>query len=395
MGNQMNNNSSSNNDGDGSGSGDEREERECHNQDAQLTQLTPEGQQFLSLIREKSKYASYIEDRINKVVNGAAEMYLDDIKDAVRNSVFDEEFDQDEEEAEAIKTRGLNKDWYDEEKVEAAVRSFPDVLSEKSSDGDDDDCYPIIWRTMYDEHGGFNLKALSLIPLLTELGTELGRFDEEMRGGLLCTNSFGASVLFLVCCMNVQPDSEADSEAVEDCCLGVMMRLRERNHFAKEDILEQNIFRGLFASDNGIFAEKRFRYLVEWDPTPLSMPCVPDRGTWLPIHWSADKEDVRQFRLVLEAGLKYFPEKLGFVFCEGEQTDEDNLLHVGNVTAFELACEEFGTDEVTKLVADCIANCPAADTVGSESFLLSIAADEAIQCPAFMLRLLRKAEGGK
>ena len=365
-------------------------EREGNNarrqRETQLTQLTPDGQRFLSLIRGKSKYPSFIEDEINRVVNEAARKYLGEIKDAVEDLAFG---DYDGEGWEDLKERGFDSDWHDEEKVEAAIRIFPEVLSEL-----DDGCFPILHRAIRSRSDICNLKAIPLIPFLSELGTELGQFREEERGGLLRTCDDGTNVLYNISCTNIKPGSKQDREEVEDCCLDVIKRLRGKSLFVKEDIQEFNIFNGLFTVDNGYFAYKRFEYLVEWDPIPLAMPCNPENGTWLPIHFSTEEEFIdEQFIPVLEAGMKYFPEKLGFVFCEGTQTlegeDSGDEPDVVSGTPFQLACERFGREKVAELVEDCIDGCFAAATIRTESLLLSIAADDSFHLDG-LYTLLRK-----
>ena len=57
-----------------------------------ITQLTLDGQRFLSLMRNKSKYGSYVEDKINEVVNAAAERYLGEIRDAVKFLAFGNDY---------------------------------------------------------------------------------------------------------------------------------------------------------------------------------------------------------------------------------------------------------------------------------------------------------------
>ena len=89
-----------------------------------------------------------------------------------------------------------------------------------------------------------------------------------------------------------------------------------------------------------------------WDPISLSMPCQPeDRKGFLPVHWSISRnDDMWLFNLVLEAGLKYFPEKVGFIFSECTQQKKQN--NVVTISSFQLACNKYGQEKVTNEVVD-------------------------------------------
>jgi hypothetical protein len=130
--------------------------------------------------------------------------------------------------------------------------------------------------------------------------------------------------------------------------------------------------------------------MIDWDPMPLSVPCDSENGTWLPIHWTVksyldedeDEDDVeddrQQFISVLQAGMQYFREKLGFLFREATQAfpvevenedsdnDDDNEIHIEASTPFRLACERLGRDAVIKIFNDCISDhCADADSMAA------------------------------
>jgi hypothetical protein len=70
------------------------------------------------------------------------------------------------------------------------------------------------------------------------------------------------------------------------------------------------------------------------------MPCQPeDQKGFLSVHWSISRNDgMRQFNLVLETGLKYFPEKVGFVFSEC--TQQKKHKDIFTISPFQLACNK-------------------------------------------------------
>ena len=114
-------------------------------------------------------------EKITEAINTAAGEFLAKISTAAKELLFDE-FDKIKEE------RGLYVDWYDEEKVETTIRLFPRVLSETvhigSPDGGSDCCVSHNVVTIMEDDGSFNLKAISLIPLLVELTSEFGQSEE-------------------------------------------------------------------------------------------------------------------------------------------------------------------------------------------------------------------------
>ncbi|MGK3739609.1 MAG: hypothetical protein ACI8RD_002120 [Bacillariaceae sp.] len=77
-----------------------------------------------------------------------------------------------------MKTTIVDKDeWCTVEKqYETGIRFFPDILSEKRLGI----IYPIQWMVIRDD-GGYNLRNVSLIPLVTKLGIEqLQQFDLKL-----------------------------------------------------------------------------------------------------------------------------------------------------------------------------------------------------------------------
>jgi hypothetical protein len=80
-------------------------------------------------------------------------------------------------------------------------------------------------------------------------------------------------------------------------------------------------------ADGNVFAENRFRFLVEWDPNALAHAGI-DSG-WM----------------VFEYGIRYFPRKKGI-----------SLLFRKHIyfieTPFECACEKFGYEQVMQVIEE-------------------------------------------
>ncbi|MGK3742482.1 MAG: hypothetical protein ACI90V_009338 [Bacillariaceae sp.] len=49
-----------------------------------------------------------------------------------------------------------------------------------------------------------------------------------------------------------------------------------------------------------------------------------------------------EFSLVLQTEMQYFPERFGFIFCEGTQAHQDDETNVDNGTGFQFACKKYG-----------------------------------------------------
>jgi ankyrin repeat protein len=64
-------------------------------------------------------------------------------------------------------------------------------------------------------------------------------------------------------------------------------------------------------SKDDAFAEKRFRFLVEWDPDTLTQA---DQAGWLPIHDATIYPTIQAFQSVFEYGIRYYPNKKGINF---------------------------------------------------------------------------------
>jgi hypothetical protein len=94
---------------------------------------------------------------------------------------------------------GLDSDRDTEEaEVETAIRFFPEVLSRRKQinieDDDDDEeqelvggLYPI--QCLSYSARRCNMKGIYFIPFVARVATELGLFEEQKRGGLLCVDN--------------------------------------------------------------------------------------------------------------------------------------------------------------------------------------------------------------
>ena len=279
--------------------------------------------------------------------------------------------------------RGLDSDKDTEAEVEAIIRFFPHALSRNTY---------IRWRC--------HVKAVSFIPVFAKVAIELGLFEEQYRGGLLCNDIYEDNVLqqLMHNCGPEHPDGD-------DKCLQVLLELRGMGLLKKEDIQSYDLLNEL-CGQYYFFAEKRLRFLVEWDPNAL---LHPTEDGCLPIHCAAENShansrvgakinfSIQRFQLIFEYGIRYFPKKTGlsllfkktnydsttWKYLLFKKTDYDRT----SWTPFQCACQEFGKEKVMKIIEDTIVR--YSDTpINITEALLTAAIDEKIHldCVYFLLR---------
>jgi hypothetical protein len=345
------------------------------------------GRVKLISVLEKNEEFSF---RTRNKIDILTERYLQDLE----NDIFDMlcEIDSDSEEY-----RGLDSDRDTEQEVETTIRFFPDVLSRQKTIVlyDDDEeivhahiFYPIQLFSYYFCREGIcwrcSVKAVSFIPVLARLVIELGLFEEEERGGLLCQDYFKNNVIqHLMRCDDSQIGSrdhrEEHHEAVDDRYLQVLIELRKIGLLKKEDIQRYNLL-VLVCRQSDYFAEKRFRFLVEWDPNSFWHTNKYGR---LSLHSATLHCAMQGLQFVFEYGIRYFPEKKGI-----------NLIFQQDIfgdTPFQRACMKHGRDKVMEVVEDTLIRYSETPLNISDA-LITAAIDENVHldCVYFLLR--RKPE---
>jgi hypothetical protein len=281
--------------------------------------------------------------------------------------------------------RALDSDRDTEAQVEAILRFFPQVLT-RSHMG----LYPIqllAFARNDDRDWQCNVSRVSFIPLVARLAIDLGLFEEDKRGGLLCKGEQNKNVLQQLMISdkigNANPNPPYH-ESIDTKYLQVLIQLKELDLLKKEDIQRYHLLNELCRKHTiGYFPEKRFRFLVKWDPAAILWARRQGR---LPLHdilshHSTIHSTIRGFKHVFEAGIRYYPRKKGI-----------NLLFrkdkFGETpTPFQRACESFGHEKVMKVVKDTLAhyNTPP---LNIEEAVLSAAIDENVHldCVYFLIR---------
>ena len=334
-------------DDDDSGSDDDNEDYDDHERCLQL----------ITVLKGKKEYPKRTRKKIKRLVD----YFLNEVEFDVHDMFCDNNGDANE-------YRGLDSSRDTEDEVEAIVRSFPEVLSRRKEfvwDGMDerwiengndmDRDYPIHYLTMLNDTM-CNLRAISFVPLVVRLSVEFGWLDEDVRGGLLIESGRGDNILqllthndnpvqFLADNVIGEAQNREHHELLDSKILLVMKQLRQMGYLKKEDIQEYDLLNILCTvSYQNIFAEKRFKFLAEWDPT-LLVPCHPNGGlALLPIYRVAANGSIQAFQTVFEYGLLYYPTKKGIslLFTKG-------LL---NPTPFQIICKRHGSEKVMEVIED-------------------------------------------
>ena len=155
------------------------------------------------------------------------------------------------------------------------------------------------------------------IPLLAEEGDKLNIGGEGQRGGLLLAEAEDENGL-----QNVANCGGHSSEPSSDSrCLDMLKRIRQSDLFNKEDIREYDL---LYISCQQT-SKERFEYLVDWDPEALKE--YQHKGEQF-LHANTGE----YLAMSLKAGLRYYPEELGFLFKKNNDDKAGYEWHSNKLT---------------------------------------------------------------
>ncbi|OEU18284.1 hypothetical protein FRACYDRAFT_236560 [Fragilariopsis cylindrus CCMP1102] len=313
------------------------------------------------------------------------ENFLEKLGNHVHDMLCDMSDDNDGDE----NYRGLDSDRDTEEEVEAILRFFPEVLHR----GGDHGVYPIrLLASARDEDGSWkcNVKAVSFIHIVARLTIEFGLFEGDDRGGLLCEDFDGCNVLHVLMLSDkIEVHNQEHYEYIDTQYLQVLIQLRQLDLLKKEDIQSSDLLNEL-CGQCYFFAEKRLRFLVEWDPNALLHPTdlnpTDDDDGYLPIHCAAEKSySIQRFQLIFEYGICYFPKKKGISLIFKKNNRDGH-------TPFQYACKKFGYEQGIKVVEETLIRCYSSSDntppLNIVEALLSAAIDKAVHldCLYFLLR---------
>jgi len=224
----------------------------------------------------------------------------------------------------------LDSQKHTEDQVEKVVDLFPSSLSSKNEYG----MLPI-------QAAAFCSNRKSFIPLLAEKGIAQNIGGHGSRGGLLNevpTATEGKNII--QCLANFGASDEQRRDEFDRKDLAVLKDLRSRKLLLKEDIYTMN----LLVHSCFSIAQRRFWYLVDWNPKVLKRTRWIDSCSVLIHDVIESQSTVEGFNMVLTAGIKHYPNELGFLLKACENTK----------APYELTREKFGTQETMAVVKKCI-----------------------------------------
>ena len=359
---------------------------------------------ILILQRKYTKCPFRTKKKIDRLVDAFLEELEDDIHHLLCNmkddgyyhaaAADDDSDDSDDSDSDLDVYCGLDSDRDTPAEVQTAIRLFPRILSRGGSwDG-----YPIhhlSYITNDSTHSFLcNLKAHSFIPLVARLAIEFGSFEEHECGGLLTKERNGRTVLNWLMLSDHNSETlghdEDHVELVDNEYLQVLIQLRRMGLLKKKDIRNCNLIYSILYNGGPGFSERRFRFVVEWDPTSLLQERIYDyeirKNTCIiPLHHAALNSYIHVFQFVFEYGIRYFPKKKGINLLFKINENEE--------TPFRLACNKFGYEEVMRVIEESLIRCYSLSLDNSPPLniveaLLMAATDESVHldCVYFLLR---------
>jgi hypothetical protein len=220
---------------------DEQQQAEVEQQEQQAA-VDPRRRRHLKIISVLEKKEEFPLCNINKI-DELIEEFLDKLETDVHALIcnFDEyDEDDDADPGDDADYRGLDSDRDTEKEVETAIRFFPNVLTRIGGRLNEFPIQCLLYLHRKDRKWYCNMKAVSFITLLARLAIELGLFEEQYRGGLLCQDIYsdkGSNALEnLMRCDRPTQLRREYHEPVDDKYLKVLIQLRKMGLLKKEDI---------------------------------------------------------------------------------------------------------------------------------------------------------------
>ena len=201
---------------------------------------------------------------------------------------------------------GLDNNRDTKKEVATALRHYPETLSERG--GQYDDLFPIQCITLIVDRANRTLNcnpmAVSFVVLFAKLAIEFNSFGEEERGGLLTTTGAVGDLDILTRLVKSSHKScdEDYHQLIDTKFLEVLVQLQHSGLFEKEDIQRYRLVHEV-CNEPGYFAEKRFHFLTNWDPSSLVQ--LGDHGE-LPLHYSHFTQTIRQLQVMIDTHFRYF-----------------------------------------------------------------------------------------
>lgn len=252
----------------------------------------------------------------------------------------------------------LDQDIHTESEIKALIDLFPEALSCHDEDG-----YLPVQSAIVDKGDG-RTPPINFVPLLAREGEKRNVGGSNQRGGLLLEldgDDDYNTLQYLT-----WPPYNNDLKYTK-----VLAKLHEMNLLQRGDVKKFQLLANALTEP----AVAIFNFLVDLDPDPNTLGTAWRDGLAI-IHQSyryeSDSDNYKvpsmtRFEILLNAGMRHFPQWLGFLFRkhgrldqldhgqehvhedEHEQDDDDSPK-----TACEVAFDSFGADEAMAIIKRCI-----------------------------------------
>ena len=368
-------------------------------------------QTLISILCEKDEFPA---QQRNGTIADLARTFLHNFKSDVYDMITNEEVLETNEDI-LGNHRGLDSTRDTEAEVEKVLRIFPDLLSKRKTTKygllniyelmedeeeeeefgwveteDDDGKYPIqcLASTFSNEDDKFicDEKAVPFVHLFAQLAIEFNSFDDEHRGGLLIEDYNEENVLQHHLTENKHSvfASSQDRQRVDRIFLTQLIRLRQSDLLTKQDVRTYKLIDMCVGYRYESFPDSRFQFLTEWNPRSLiSMPAGHLEHVPSPLQVAASN-GMQSFRIVFEAGIRFFPKKKG-IHLLFESAD-----HRYYQSPFVKMCTEFEQKNVMDVVEDVLSRYSTTALLPENMMepLLSACTDRRIHlnCVYFLLR---------
>jgi hypothetical protein len=322
------------------------------------------------IVRHQSEFPVKLRRWIQELGNkpkSCSEQSRSELRLAVKKLLFGHLFDETDNDAAsssaAPRWGGLNSEVDSEEEAEAAIRLFPSLLSERSSPVRGN-LYnlPIFWAMTC-------MNAIPFVPLLAELGVELGGFRKLQRGGLQLGPLMELVTNFSLLVRNQSYHTDKHYGQIDETCLSVLVRLKEKGLLRKQDIEMLLIWPDVLYG-KPCRTEHRVRFLINWDPKILKKDgkCNTLLYRYLG-RWDTDKDcTLERFQTIFELGMLHYPEEIGFIFHSDDY----------GCSPFAMACEIFGREQVAQIVDELIFQNPLGRIKTIKRLMVSVATNDDI-----------------
>ena len=183
--------------------------------------------------------------------------------------------------------------------------------------------------------------------------------------------------------------SEDICRHVDEVRTNELIQFRQMNLLTLADVRELPLFSKFFnGSPHIIFSQNSIRFVIEWSPILLLLPCVSILSNgFLPLHSAAKTHSILNFRFIFEYMIRYLPYKKGItcLFC-GHRRDGVVL------TPFNLACKQFDRLQVMEIVEDVLAQVSGTTPINTMEAVVVAATDPNIQLDGLYFLIHRRPD---